>query len=409
MRLTAALLFGLCLAACSGDAPEAEAPAAPAAPVKAARTFFYPDTFREGLPFSPGVMVDGTLWIAGMVGSDPATGDKPADIAAQTRRAMSNIGLVLEDAGLTYSNLVSCHVQLTDMDDYQAMNAEYGSFFEEGKYPARTTLEMPALVGGAEIEISCIAHANADEIAYVRPDSEIIPPAMGPYSPAVRGGKLLYLSGQGGRNPQTGEVAADVADQTRQTMETIGHILAAADLSYDNAVFTNVYYLGPENRSTVDGAYMERFEPGAAPSRGAFCLSRLPGTISTEITFVAADDDYITRLYPADADASATESPASLTQGIAYVSAASAPGETVEEQVRGILEKQKARLALAEMSLANVVNANVYLADVADFEAMNAVFREYFAEGPPARTTVGVREEGDRAGVKVEMAFIAVE
>ena len=407
-RLFAALTLCL-LVACSGESPEAEAPTSPAAPVQSGRTFFYPDAFRDGLPFSPGVMVDNTLWIAGMVGSDPATGEKPADIGEQTRQAMENIGLVLQEAGLGYSNLVSCHVQLTDMENYQAMNAVYGSFYEEGKYPARTTLEMPALVGGAEIEISCIAYADMAGIAYVRPDPSVIPPAMGPYSPAVRGGKLLYLSGQGGRNPQTGETSTDLTEQTSQTMQNIGHMLAAADLSYENAVFTNVYYLGPDNRSTVDGAYMEHFQAGAAPSRGAFCLSRLPGTISAEITFVAADDDYITRLHPADVAAGETESPASLTQGILYLSAASAPGETIEEQFRGIVAEQDARLELAGMSTANIVNANVYLANVGDFDAMNTVFREYFPEGQPARTTVGVREEGDRSDIKIEIAFIAIE
>ncbi len=409
IKVSLVLAFAIVFCACSGP-PEVESPA-PAAAVQSVRTYFYPDAIKKGKPFSPGVMADGTLWIAGMVGSDPATGEKTGDIAEQTRRAMENIGLVLEAAGLGFSNLVSCHVQLTDMESYKAMNAVYGSFYEEGKYPARTTLEMPALVGGAEIEISCIAYNDLAGIHYVQPDPEVIPPAMGPYSPAVRAGKLLYLSGQGGRNPQTGETAEDPAEQARQTTETIGHILAAADLDYSNAVFTNVYYLGPENRSKVDGAYMERFEAGAAPSRGAFCLSRLPGTIGVEITFVAAADDYITRLHPHDVEPGETESPASLSQGILYLSAESAPdaGAGVAEQFHAILAEQKARLELAGMGLANVVNANVYLADVADFGAMNEVFKEYFPENPPARTTVGVREEGDRAGVKVELSLIAVE
>ena len=408
-------LAGLIVFASLGcsSAPQEAAPAAeePQAAAKSERTYFQPAAFSDALPFSPGVMVDGTLWIAGMVGSDPQTGEKPAAIADQTTQAMENIGLVLTEAGLGFSNLVSCHVQLTDMGNYAAMNEVYGSFFEEGKYPARTTLEMPALVGGAELEISCIAHADAEQISYVAPDPDVIPPAMGPYSSAVQGGKLLYLSGQGGRDPQTGETPQDLAEQTRQTMETIGHILSAANLDFNNALFTNVYYLGPENRATVDAAYMEDFQAGAAPSRGAFCLSKLPGDISTEITVVASDDDYITRLHPTNAEPGETESPAGLSQGILYLSAASAPdaGASIEDQLRAIFATQKERLALADMDLGHVVNANVYLADVADFDAMNAVFREFFPENPPARTTVGVREEGDRSGVKVEIALIAAQ
>ena len=138
---------------------------------------------------------------------------------------------------------------------------------------------------------------------------------------------------------------------------------------------------------------MAPFEAGSAPSRGAFQLSRLPGTISVEITFIAAKDNYITRLFAHDADPTATSSPVSLTGGTAYLSAYSSAGATVDEQMRAVMEEHKLRLQRAGMGLGNVVNANVYLKDVGDFGAMNAVFREYFAENPPARTTVGVKQE----------------
>ena len=150
---------------------------------------------------------------------------------------------------------------------------------------------------------------------------------------------------------------------------------------------------------------------GGAPSRGAFCLSRLPGTISVEITFIAAEDKYITRLYPHDEEPGSTSSPASLTGDTLYLSAHAAPeaGDTVEAQMRAILEEHKARLALAAMDFSNVVDAKVYLADSGDFQAMDALFKEYFPNNPPARTTVGVREEGGRSGIKLEMALIAVK
>jgi len=403
MRITLASLLVFTLA-CSEAPTEAPESAAIPAAAPSARRILAPAPFSADGPFSPGVQAGDRLWIAGMVGSDPATGEKAEGIEAQTRQAMENIGVVLKDAGLGFSNLVTCHVQLTDMDDYAAMNAVYASFFEEGKYPARTTLEMPSLVGGHEVEVSCIAHADSDAISYVRPDPAVIPAAMGPYSPGVRAGDMLFLSGQGGRDPQTGETPSDVAAQTTRTLQTIEATLDAAGLDFSNVLFTNVYYLGAANRGAVDAAYMERFQPGAAPSRGAFELSDLPGDISVEITFVAADDAYISRLHPYDVQPDETASPASLSGDVLYLSAVGGDGAVVEEQFRAALEEQKARLALAGLSLAHVVNANVYLSDVADFAAMNGVFREYFSTDPPARTTVGVNAP---EGVRVQVALIA--
>jgi enamine deaminase RidA (YjgF/YER057c/UK114 family) len=100
------------------------------------------------------------------------------------------------------------------------------------------------------------------------------------------------------------------------------------------------------------------------------------------------------------------QSPASLTGGTLYLSAATAPGDTVDAQMRALMAQQEARLKMANMTFANVVEAKVYLADVADFEAMNAVFVELFPENPPARTTVGVNFTG---GEKLAIGLIAVE
>ncbi|MCB1019825.1 MAG: RidA family protein [Acidobacteria bacterium] len=385
------------------QAPPETAAEAPAA-FKQERKFLYPATFKEGRPFTPGVMAGQTLYLSGVVGADPMTGERPASIADQTKRAMENVGLILKEAGLTYSDLVSCHVQLTDMENYKAMNEVYGSFYEEGKYPARTTLEMAGLVGGNEIEITCTAYAG--EKTVIKAAEGAAPPAMGPYSSAIKAGNTMYLSGQGGRDPVTNEVAPTSEAQTARTLQTIGAILEAGGLGFKNVAFSNVYYHTASDLAGINKAYAEKFADGTAPSRGAFHLSGLPGTINVEITFIAAADDYITRLYPPDTQPGALESPASLTGGTLYLSAATAAGDTVEAQMRALMAEQEARLKRANMTFANVVDAKVYLGDVADFKAMNDVFVQYFAENPPSRTTVGVNFTG---GEKLAIAFIAVE
>ena len=78
-------------------------------------------------------------------------------------------------------------------------------------------------------------------------------------------------------------------------MDNIGQILAAAGLTHKDAVFANVYFLDPAgpkgpNYGQLNSVYKDFFALGTAPSRASFCVSKLPGTISVEITFIATRD-----------------------------------------------------------------------------------------------------------------------
>jgi 2-iminobutanoate/2-iminopropanoate deaminase len=76
----------------------------------------------------------------------------------------------------------------------------------------------------------------------------------------------------------------------------------------------------------------------------------------------------------------------------------------MDAQTRQALENVKACLDAAGCGLADVVKVNAYLADLADFDAYNAVYREYFAEPYPARTTV---QAGLPPGLLVEIEAVA--
>jgi 2-iminobutanoate/2-iminopropanoate deaminase len=343
------------------------------------------------------VLVGETLYISGQIDRDPQTGAQPKSIAEQTRLAMANMGHVLRPAGMDYGNVVSCHVQLANMDHYKEMNEVYGSFFGPDHYPARTTLEFPALPNGANIEITCIAYADKSKIAVVIPPAGSIPAAMGPYRPGVWAGDTLYVSGSGGRNPKTNEVDASIEGQTKQTMENIGQILAAAGLEHKDAVFTNVYFLDPDGYKgptygQLNSVYRNFFRLGTAPSRASFCVTKLPGTIRVEITFIATRDRANKgRVVPDSAGPSPTSSNGGVLAGdTLYTSGKSGNGTTLEAQMRDSLESIRGILKLAGMNLGHVVEAHVYLKDIGQMDAMNAVFREYFPTNPPARTTVQV-------------------
>ncbi len=388
MRNWLLIVAGLALCACTkSTAPESGG-------FKVSRKFIYPAEFAPGKPYSPGVLVGKTLYVAGQIDKDPKTGEQPKGIADQTRMAMSNMGHVLKAAGMDFGNVVSCHVQLKDMGQYKEMNEVYGSYFGPDHFPARTTLEFPGLPGGANLEVTCVAYADKSEISIVTPPAGSIPAAMGPYRPGVLAGDTLYVSGSGGRKPENNDLDPEIEGQTKQTLETIGKILGAAGLEHKDTVFSNVYFIDPEGYEgptygKLNSAYKEYFKLGTAPSRGSICVSKLPGTIGVEITFIATRNKAKGRVVPDSAGPSPTSSNGGVLAGdTLYTSAKSGKGATTEEQMRSSMESIREILKLSGMDLENVVNAQIYLKDIGQMDAMNAAFKEFFPKNPPARTTL---------------------
>jgi 2-iminobutanoate/2-iminopropanoate deaminase len=113
-------------------------------------------------PYNQAILAEGKLYLSGQIAIDPATGElDPAvasgDVAAETRRVMDNLGAVLEAAGMGFRHLVKCSIFLRDMDDFAAVNAVYATFFEEGRAPARETVQVVRLPKDVRVEISGIA------------------------------------------------------------------------------------------------------------------------------------------------------------------------------------------------------------------------------------------------------------
>ena len=107
--------------------------------------------------YSPGILIDGTLYIAGTVGTDIKTNRLPADFEAEVNAALDRVGYVLKAAGMTFDDVVSVQVYLTDMSLFQRMNAVYGSRFKAPR-PARTTVGVTKLaLEGARMEITVTA------------------------------------------------------------------------------------------------------------------------------------------------------------------------------------------------------------------------------------------------------------
>ena len=115
---------------------------------------------RPVAPFSHAVEADGWVILTGQMPTDPKAPDAPLPegVAAQTRRVMENLEIVLVGVGLDLSHVVQRRAYLTEFDrDYAVFNDTYQSYFPTERRPARTTVGVTALAIGALVEIDCIA------------------------------------------------------------------------------------------------------------------------------------------------------------------------------------------------------------------------------------------------------------
>jgi reactive intermediate/imine deaminase len=146
------LLFALALLpACATEtAPEQEAVQEEAGPERA---YVSPRTAADAdvPPFSGGVMVGNTFYVAGTIGLLPDQ-TVPETAQEEARIVMTNVQNTLEAAGLTMDDLVSVQVYSSDVADYDAFNEVYRTFFTR-EYPARAYLGSGALLFGARFEV----------------------------------------------------------------------------------------------------------------------------------------------------------------------------------------------------------------------------------------------------------------
>jgi 2-iminobutanoate/2-iminopropanoate deaminase len=113
------------------------------------------------------------------------------------------------------------------------------------------------------------------------------PKAIGPYSPAIRAGQLLFVSGQVPIDPATGNmITGGIADQTRRVLDNIGELLLAAGRSFGDVARTTVFLADMNDFSAMNEVYGEYFaEP--YPARATVQVARLPKDARVEIDVIA--------------------------------------------------------------------------------------------------------------------------
>ncbi len=108
-------------------------------------------------PYNQAIQAGNMLFISGQICLDPATGQlNNKDLQEETHQVMHNLKAILQEAGLTFSNVVKTTIFLTDMHRFAEVNEVYGKYFE-GDFPARETVAVSALPKFVNVEIRMIA------------------------------------------------------------------------------------------------------------------------------------------------------------------------------------------------------------------------------------------------------------
>jgi 2-iminobutanoate/2-iminopropanoate deaminase len=249
-----------------------------------------------------------------------------------------------------------------------------------------------------------------------------------PLSPAVRGGDFVFLSGMAAIDPATGAPAhGTVAAETRQILTNIGELLEAAGSSLAKVVKVNVLIYSMLEYENMNSVYREFF-PTDPPAR-TVCGAKLIGGHKVEIDCIALagaaglePPDRLHRgvIEPANPklnvsrNANLPHSPG-ITAGDYIFLSGMGPVDSVTgsrnlgpiaEQIRQTLHNMAHMLESGGSGLDRIVKMTVALADSADYDEMNQVWREFFPVDPPARTACALQLSNGN-GVEIECIALA--
>ena len=115
------------------------------------------ETKEKGYPFSDATVVNGIIYLSGVIGTLPDGSVISGGIAAETRQTMMNIKNRLEKMGGSMDDIFKCTCMLADIKDWPLMSQEYKKFFNPDKLPARSAFAGSGLALGAKLEIECMA------------------------------------------------------------------------------------------------------------------------------------------------------------------------------------------------------------------------------------------------------------
>ena len=118
--------------------------------------------------------------------------------------------------------------------------------------------------------------------------TENAPAPIGPYNQAILVGNTLYTSGQIALNPLTMElVLDDIETETKQVMENMKAVLAAADMTFENVIKASIFIMNMNDFTRINSIYGRYFNEATAPARETVQVACLPKNVNIEISMIA--------------------------------------------------------------------------------------------------------------------------
>ena len=323
------------------------------------------------------------------------------NVEDQTRATLDRLGEVLQEQGLSYSDVVASNVFLKDTRHFQGMNGVYRTYFEISP-PTRATVQADLLEPDALIQISVVATGESKEV--ITPDGLRSPEL--PYSWGIKVGSTLFISGATSRDPDTYQpVTGDMATQTQRIFGNIGFVLEEAGMSFGDLVSCRVFLDDPRGFAVMNRAYAESVPAAAPPARATVRASLMNPVFSTEIQCVAesSSERKVVRA-EGRAPGRLPFSPGIDTGDRLYLAGVVGRGSNASEQTRAALDDIRSTLEAASRSFEDVEDIWVYLADVRDRDVVQTILNETIGDDMPTPTIVGARLMG-RSGVEIQMVI----
>jgi 2-iminobutanoate/2-iminopropanoate deaminase len=219
-------------------------------------TLLPPGWMKSPRPYSYVVKTSDLVFLSGLVSRRP-TDDQvvPGPVPVQMRTILANAGALLKTAGLTFDNVVSARVFLTDDSLFETMNAEYQRTFPANP-PARATGVVGLMNPDNYVEVTLVASKTPKQV--IGPQ---VSPTL-PVSTAIRAGRRLFVSGVLGN---TDANIDDLRGQAREAFTRAARALALADGTFSQVVDSTIYVRDPWQKPAVDAVFQEFF-PKAPPA-----------------------------------------------------------------------------------------------------------------------------------------------
>ncbi|MFM5372413.1 RidA family protein [Aeromonas veronii] len=375
---------------------------------------------------------------------DPATGKMVSgDVTAQARQCLSNLKAIIESIGHVMDDMVKATIFLKEMADLEAVNAVYREFFP-GYLPTRTTLAVAALPLGALVQIDAII--SNGEGTFPQDPCPLVKLARNsdkaPHNPlSTHTVAFSHYNNIGAQLPveaASGQlVAGGIKEQAGQCLRNIKAVLESIDVPFDDIVKITVYLTDLADLEAVNEVYTTFFPDSAIaravaylPARSVVSAAALPMGARVQMDAVISHGDgtppqlvedrhnLVIRARNTD---KAPRSPLH-TQTVAFshynhLSAQlpidPATGKIltgcIKEQTAQCLSNIKAIVESIGHVMDDIVKVNIQLGNIADLDAVNAIYTKYFPGYLPARTVIGVSELPAGALVQIDAVMSNAE